>query len=682
MPFRVLIIFLFLLVFQPIQAMALNASDVHKWPLDPLDLRHLNKVMSEYSAKRWESKILKSYTPKDPLVHKIIKWREFKGGSPAVNFTEIANFIKYNPSWPNQELLRKNAEYTIADYTNPDEVIKWFAINTPIPGKKVRLKRPLTPVGKQRLAEAMLLVKNKYIFDKKIIFMLIRDAFVETDFTPKSEKNFLKKFFKVLTQNDYQRRIDRLLTDRRITDAKRIYKYLDGNYRKVFNARIAMIRSKKGVDNLVAQVPYNLRNDTGLLYERARYRDKKKNLDGVIQILKKLPTKVDNPEKWWDLRRKSIRTLIEKNRWHDAYNLAKNHSVRYNRKIIAESEWYAGWVALRFVNNYRASFEHFKRIYDVSRSPISIARGTYWMGRSLDAQGKKQQAKKWYQVAARYPATFYGQLAFVKLGKRVFDQPLPSSISKTDVARYRNNELAKAAYYMLSIGEDKLGKLFMQGAAKAATTAGERVLAAQMGLARNRYDYSLRVAKEIYKDKHEVVINALFPVFNLTSVKGGKIKKPAEEIILSIIRQESEFDVSAKSWVGAAGLMQLMPPTAKEVCRKIGVTYSKKRLFSDPKYNVTLGAYYLDEKIRSFKGSFLMAFAAYNAGAGNVNKWVKKNGDPRKMQLNEVIDWIEKIPFSETNNYVQRALENVQMYRIAVSGKKYRNINIDKDLMR
>jgi soluble lytic murein transglycosylase len=672
---------LFVVFIIPYNSSAFNASDVHKWQIDSYELNQLKKTINNYRQGQWQSSVLRGYLPKDPVVKKIIKWREFSTSSSNISFKEITDFIRYNPSWPNQDLLRKNAEYAIADYTNPDEVVKWFAINTPIQGKFVRFKRPLTPKGMQHLAEALLQVKDKYKFDKNIILTLIKDAFVGLDFNPTSEKEFLTKFYKVLTQRDFQRRIDSLLSDRQVTSARRLYKFLDASYKKVFDARIAII-SGRNIDYAISQVPYNFRNDPGLLFERALYRDNRGDLAGVMQIMRSLPTQLDNPEKWWKLRKKSIRTLIDQKRWLEAYYLAKFHSVKYNREIIAESEWYAGWIALRFTKNYHVSFQHFKRIYDVSRSPVSIARATYWMGRALEAVSKNQEALEWYKVASRYSATFYGQLGFVKAGYREFKQPLPSVVNKSDVARYRNNELAKAAYLMLSIGEDDLGKLFMNGAASAATTSGERVLVAQMGLARGRYDYSLHVAKEIYKVKNEVVINALFPVFALTGYNGKIIKEPSADLVLSIIRQESEFDTYARSGAGASGLMQLMPETAKDVCSRIGVRYDARKLMTDPRYNITIGSAYLARRIKDFDGSYMLAFAAYNAGIGNVQKWIKKNGDPQKMNIEQVIDWIEMMPFYETSNYVQRALENLQMYRIAVSNKRYKDINIDKDLMR
>ena len=320
-------------------------------------------------------------------------------------------------------------------------------------------------------------------------------------------------------------------------------------------------------------------------------------------------------------------------------------------------------------------------MYDVVETPISIARATYWMGRSMEAKGDKLASNKWYGIASRYSAAFYGQLAMAKTGDLRINIPSYSRINQNDLSAYKNNELAKASFLMFSTGNDRHGKMFLNSAALEANSSGEIALIAQMGLEHNTYDYAVKVAKQIYRSRSEVVLNALFPMFKLTSVKGNPIKNPPEEVVLSIIRQESEFDADALSHAGARGLMQLMPATAKGVAKKLGLKYSKSRLVTDPRYNVTLGSAYLAQRLKDYKGSMILAFAAYNAGAGNVNKWIKRNGDPRKMTIEGAVDWIEKIPFSETNNYVQRVLENVQVYRYAVSNKKSNLVRTHKDMM-
>ena len=123
------------------------------------------------------------------------------------------------------------------------------------------------------------------------------------------------------------------------------------------------------------------------------------------------------------------------------------------------------------------------------------------------------------------------------------------------------------------------------------------------------------------------------------------------------------FDTKALSTAGARGLMQLMPATAKRMAKQVGRSYSLDTLTAEPKYNVTLGAHYLNSLIEDYNGFYPMAIAAYNAGPGRVKEWNAKFGDPRRGEI-DVIDWVEQIPFYETRNYVQRVMETYFIYRI------------------
>lgn len=660
-----------------------NINNIHQWPINQNDVQHLRKSIYNIRRSNWRSSVLDDYQTKDPVIKKILRWREFAGGSPSTNFREITNFIKFDPYWPRQEDLRRNAEYAITDYTDPNDIIKWFAINSPAPDVQMRFKRPLTPRGMIALADALIRKFDSYKIDKAIIITLIKEAWFNYDFSPQEEKKFLDRYGKVLSVRDYERKLDRLLTERKTSGAARMTRYISADYRRVYDARISLINGARDYERKISLVPPKFANDAGLIYERIKWRQARGLTDGVLELLKKLPAQVDYPEKWWKIRKKYVVDLIQQKRFLEAYYIARDHSVKLDRTMIAEAEWYAGWMALRFLKNKKAALGHFKRIYDVSQAPISIARGAYWMGRTYEAMGNRVDALKWYREGAKYPVVFYGQLCVTKTGSRRTSIPMASSITQEDLSNYRLNELAKAAYLMNMIGENGYGKEFIIAAAAAAQTSGERVLVAQMGLERGRYDYALRVAKEIYKIKKEVVINSLFPLFKLETVNGKPVRNPEEAAVLSIMRQESEFDVDARSPVGAMGLMQLMPATAQMVAKQLGLPYNKNRLLSDPRYNITMGAAYLASRIKRFDGSYILAFAAYNAGEGNVQKWINRYGDPRKFNsMDTVIDWIEMIPFSETQNYVQRIMENVQVYRIALGGSKTGDIMIDKDIMR
>ncbi len=675
------VVFTILLLQLP--ASAKISSNVHVWSVSRAEMNHLNKVIQDSRARRWQSGILQSFRPKDQTLKKILKWNQYVSGSPALNFEDVTQFIRENPTWPQMAILRSNAEGVMNDNTNPDSIIRWFAMDSPLSIRQMRFRKPITSNGKRRLAEAMVKTYKKYNFDNNFIPTLIKEAWIEGNFSKEVEQEYLTTYKTIIDQNAIERRIDRLLTDRRTSDASRLARIVNHDYKKLFEARVAFIAGKKNVEALIKQVSPQLQNNSGLIYDRIKWRVDRGIDEGITELVQKLPYKIDYPEKLHVVRKESIKKLMSHKKYREAYLLAKFHSfTTENSEKYSEYEWLAGWLALRFQHDAGTALLHFRNVYNAGQTPITIARAAYWMGRSAEKMGNRSETSKWYNVAAKYPAVFYGQLGALKAGKRSPSFPSPSTVSKKDLVNYRGNELAKAAYIMLEIRENLLGKEFLKAAAESAKSPGERVLIAQMGIDRGNYGYSLNVAKHIYKVTGEVIMNALYPVFNLLSVNGAQIKNPPAEYILAIIRQESEFDTDAMSPAGARGLMQLMPATAQMVAHKTGLQYNKNRLTGDPRYNITLGSSYLASRLKLFDGSFILATASYNAGEGNVKKWLKTNGDPRRMGLEGAIDWIEMIPFPETNNYVQRVMENMQIYRIAISGKRYNNINTDRDITR
>ncbi len=669
-----------ILLFAGISAAKIS-STVHVWPVPVNEMNHLNKVLQDSRSRKWQSAILSTFQPSDPVIKKILQWNLYASGSPALNFKDVTQFINDNPYWPEQEILMNNAENVINDTTDPDDVIAWFSLSPPLAMQELKFRRPTTANGKRRLADALIRLYKKYNFDHNLIPTLIKEAWIEGNYSSEEEQKFLTVYKPILDKDAIERRLDRLLSDRRINDANRLSRYVDADYKKLYEARIAFIGGKRNVETVINTVPASLRNNPGLIYDRIKWRIDHNIDDGITELLQQLPSKLDYPEKLYGVRKAAIKELISHRKYRDAYLMAKNHGFRENTEKLAEFEWQAGWLALRFLHDPDAAYDHFHNVYDVAKTPITLARAAYWLGRASEVLRNGEESK-WYGEAAAYPVVFYGQLAALKLNDRAPDFPSPSVITKKDLVNYRGNELAKAAYIMWQIKENRLAKEFLKAAAAAAKTPGERVLVAQMGLDRDRYDYSLHVAKDIYKVSGEVVMNALFPVFNLLSVSGKQIATPPSEYTLAIIRQESEFDTTAISPAGARGLMQLMPATAQMYAKKLGLPFNKNRLSGDPRYNITIGAAYLQSRLQLYDGSYLLATASYNAGEGNIRKWINAFGDPRNMDLENAVDWIELIPFPETNNYVQRVIENMQIYRIAISGKRYNDINTDRDLTR
>ena len=192
-----------------------------------------------------------------------------------------------------------------------------------------------------------------------------------------------------------------------------------------------------------------------------------------------------------------------------------------------------------------------------------------------------------------------------------------------ETARFRENELVRAARLLAALGHKKRITAFVLRLEDQAETPGERELAAALAISLDRPDLSVRVAKKAAQDGITMFARA-HPLPGVNSA--GKIEFA---LALAIARQESLFNPKAISPAGARGLMQLMPLTASKVAKRLKIRYSRSRLLSDADYKVRLGSAHLDELLRKFDGSYVMAIAAYNAGERRVNAWVRDYGDPR-----------------------------------------------------
>lgn len=286
-------------------------------------------------------------------------------------------------------------------------------------------------------------------------------------------------------------------------------------------------------------------------------------------------------------------------------------------------------------------------------------------------------------MASSYGTSFYGQLAAQKQDKSLVTLRTSPEVTTADKRAFQANRLAKIAYLLHKVDNHFLAKKFLQQAIDNAKTPGEQYLIAQLGVTLKRPDYTITAAKKSTA-RLAIFPDMLYPVLdNIKDVRGNRITEPEKALIFSIIRQESIFNPDAKSHAGARGLMQLMPSTARQVAKKHKLKYRQKWLTSDPTYNLTLGSHYLNTLLKEFDGSYILAIASYNAGPNNVKKWIKRFGDPRTFKKAEkVIDWMELIPFPETQNYVQRVIENLQLYRHILGNGSAMTVRVEEDIMR
>jgi soluble lytic murein transglycosylase len=388
------------------------------------------------------------------------------------------------------------------------------------------------------------------------------------------------------------------------------------------------------------------------------------------------PAALGQPGLWGERRQSLARRAARQGRAEIAYLLASaHHMTRADGYAYAELEWLAGWIALRKLNSPKLALVHFHRFNDAVETPISLGRGAYWLGRAYEALGDRDSAREWYGAGAIHQTTFYGQLAAARAG--VAGDPLIASTDLPDWAKspaLRSDDV-RAGVLLHYAGEDALAfAMFSSVGQKLEGTAALGALA-RLALDLGQPHYAVRVSKHAAR-KGILLYPAYYPVTGLASY--ASTIEPA--LAMAIARQETELNPRAISPAGARGLMQLMPATAKKVAGWIGEPYSQDRLLDDWQYNARLGQTYLARRIEEFGGSYVLAAAAYNAGATRVDGWIGEYGDPRLPGV-DMIDWMESIPFGETRNYVQRVIEALYVYRARIAGNTG-PMTIEADLAR
>ncbi len=652
------------------------------WEISASDMQLIKRLEKLASAKNWKEVRKEALKASNNVIPDIYFWREAIRGSEYVTFNEISSFLKKNKGLPRYELLLERTEEAMEVTTPTDDVLSWFR-NGGASEKDGEFITPLTAKGKLHLAEALIQTDEKK-YDK-LIRSLLEESWIHGIFSKADEQRFWDKHQKRLTQNGTFMRISRLIWDGEYSNAKRLMPYVDNEARQLFNARMGLRQRVRNVDHMVDAVSKRYVNDEGLIYDRIRWREKNKQTKGILSLVKQQPKNKFRPKEWWQLNRKYIRAMLTTNNHSMAYRLIANHGFNpeTDTKDFAEAEWMAGWLALRQIKRPRDAYRHFYIMYQHVETPISLGRAAYWAGRAAEDNNNQDIANQWYLEGSRYPTSFYGQLATEKTGSntlKVTSEPLPTT---ADIKAFHGNRMVMAAFILHKAGHRWWPSQFLRAAVLAAPTNGEKFLISMFGLEIGRPDLSILTAKESTKNGGTVFPTAHYPTMILKDSKGKPIKEPEAALVHSIMKQESLFIQDIRSHAGALGLMQLMPATAQSVAKRMGLSHRKSRLTNEPYYNISLGSYYLNMRLGDLDGSYILAIASYNAGIGNVTRWIKNLGDPRKLETTEeIIDWMEQIPFSETQNYVQRVLENLQLYRYILDKGHAPIVRLSSDLKR
>ena len=611
--------------------------------VSPDDRRAYSKAFAAAEKRQWSTTLKAAARGSNGLATNYFRWRFYTQPGATTSFEEIASFIDSHPDWPRQARMLRNAEALLKKYpeSNDSFVLDWFSRYPPI-----------STTGKVRLAEAQM---RKGLHHKG--YEMLREAWIEGNFARPDEQTLLRRHRQMLTQGDHADRLDRLLWDRRRSDARRLLPRVTKNLQILGLARIGLIESAGNVDSLIANVPETLRNNPGLAFERARWRRSKGFDERAREILLAPRLHENQPEKWWRERRIQVRKALYEGELTDAYVIATLSDLEPGGADYAEAEWLAGWVALRFLGEPGLALDHFARLHSAVFFPVSVSRAAYWAGRAAEDLEDLILAAQWYKDAALYPLTYHGQLAIERLDDAprltLPEEPVPTI---AEAGEFPDREMAQMIRLLNDLGESRRVDPFVMHLDSQVRTAGERLLVAVLAEAIGRRDLTLRVAKNAERDG-VYLAKLAYPVIDLPKTH---IQEPA--LLLAISRQESAFDPQAVSHAGARGLMQLMPATARRTAKKIKVPYSVDKLTSDPEYNATLGSAHLKELLNNFDGNYVLAVAAYNAGGGRVRRWMRQSGDPRTEEV-DAVDWIELIPFTETRDYVQRVMGNLQVYR-------------------
>jgi soluble lytic murein transglycosylase len=605
-------------------------------------------------------------TISDPLARKLVEWAILRSDeSESVELGRYMAFISENPSWPAIGLLRRRAEAVLwSDRPDPASVRSFF-------GKE----KPTSTKGKFALARALLLQG-----DRPAAQSLVREAWRNDTFSNDLESPALDVFKDLITAADHKARMDMRLYAEDVDGGLRSANRAGGNAPAVAKARIAVIRKAGNAKALLDAVPTDAHRDVGYIFSRVQLLRRADKAVEAAELMLSVPHdhgQTIDADQWWVERRLVARKLLDLGDAKTAYRVARDAAIPSKENYRAEHQFTAGWIALRFLNDPAAALAHFAKVGERTSNPIALARSGYWQGRAAEALGRKDEARTHFEAAARYSTAYYGQIARARLGhKDIIVRPPPEAppdrrdgLGRLEVVRaiellYAIDERDLIAGALADLGERSTDAVAL---AAIAEVAGQRKDARAM-LLLGKAALGRGLALEHYA----------FPIVGIPEYRPiGPAVESA--VIYAIARQESTFNPKIISSARAMGLMQVTPSAARYVAKKFGAPYDEKRLLSDQTYNVQLGSAELGELIEDYRGSYILTFVGYNAGRGRVKEWIAKHGDPRDPKV-DPIDWVEQIPFSETRNYVQRVLENLQVYRVRFGGGS--RLLIEADLHR
>jgi len=492
-----------------------------------------------------------------------------------------------------------------------------------------------------------------------------------------TQQRILRNFAHRLTPEDHWARVDFLLWTGQITRAREVMPHISAEMRDLANERIRLAGGASA--NLTASQA----EDPNVVYQRARWDRRRGRDESAIRRLAELTRKPDGEagrRELWDLQHLMAREALELRNYQAAYDIVDDTGIE-NALDRHEAEFLAGWIALRFIDRPLDAARHFAILTDIVATPVSLSRGLYWQGRAAEALAEMEEAENFYRQAADLSTTYYGMLAAERL-EAITGEPamlvIPPDpvISDAERAAFEADEQVRAARLLGEMSEDFWFATFAYHIEDQSEQPVEFALLTDLAKEYAQLRPALRVAKSA-RNRHIPVIERAYPLA-FEPPTGPQFAEP--ELALAISRQETEFDPRAISSANARGLMQLIPATAQTTARQMGRPYRYNWLTDDPGYNAELGSFHLQDLVQRYNGSYIVSMAGYNAGPTRARQWMETYGDPRAGEM-DPIDWVEIVPFRETRNYIQRVIENLQVYRARMNGNQA-PITITEDITR
>jgi len=594
----------------------------------------------------------------DPVAATLIEWALLRRSASEAGFDRYVAFIRANPDWPSMPLIIRRAEARLWQEQRDGATVRSFV------GEE-----PASAVGRLALARIQMREGDRPDAEREV-----RAVWQSQQLSADLEAAVVAAFPDVLTRADHVLRMDRRIGAKDFGAAMRAAKRAGDDQVAIVKACIAAeAKSAKGgvlldavradaredLGYALCRLHWLLRNDTPGSNLRGRIVTPKGDIAAAVKLTltaSREDLQHQDTDEWWRERRALARRLIDLGDAATAYEVVRDAAPPANPYYRSDVHFMAGWIALRFLTDPATALTHFVHVDDGMTDPLTLARGAYWRGRAAEASGQLKEMRAQYEVAARYPTAYYGQLARARLG--LVDVVVLHS--PPDPADVRANDLLHAADLLYKIGEGDLALSFVYDLAKESNDSA--VIAGLGELTEHYHDAQamLLVGKVALARGFPMDLYA-FPDIGVPNFDpvGSKLDRC---IVYAIVRTESGFDQADMSSAKAVGLMQVTPGAGRDTAKRFGATYDWKRLVSDPVYNTQMGAAEISALLTDYRGSFILTFAGYNAGRGRVEQWVAQHGDPRDPKI-DAVDWVERIPFAETRNYVERVMENLQVYR-------------------